>query len=102
MARVRYISLLLPLLTAACASQSSALAAPSSDGSGDFGVVLMAHGGSPEWNDGVLGAVEPLRDEHAIEVAFGMADAVSIQDAVRKLEAHATLLEHLETFLARA
>ena len=52
----------------------------------DFGVVVMAHGGSDEWNEGVLEAVEPLRRDHAIEVAFGMADAVSIQSAVTRLE----------------
>lgn len=53
----------------------------------DFGVLLMAHGGSPEWDAGVLEAVAPLREKYAIEVAFGMADAASLQDAVRKLEA---------------
>jgi hypothetical protein len=46
----------------------------------------MAHGGSPEWNGEVLAAVEPLRDQYTIEVAFGMADAVTIQEAVRRLE----------------
>ena len=53
----------------------------------DFGVLLMAHGGSPAWNEGVLAAVEPLRDRHMVEVAFGMADAVTIQQAIRRLEA---------------
>lgn len=52
----------------------------------DFGVIVMAHGGSNEWNEGVLSAVAPLRENHAIEVAFGMADAASIQDAISKLE----------------
>lgn len=53
----------------------------------DFGVVVMAHGGSPQWNSGVLEAVAPLQDRVPLEVAFGMADAVSIQDAVAALEA---------------
>lgn len=52
----------------------------------DFGVLLMAHGGTPEWNASVLDAVKPLRDRYDIEVAFGMADAMSLKDAVAKLE----------------
>src|SRR5262249_48664006 len=53
----------------------------------DFGILVMAHGGSPEWNKAVLDAVEPLRAGNKIEVAFGMADALSIQKGVRDLEA---------------
>jgi len=53
----------------------------------DFGVLLMAHGGTPEWDKDVLDAVQPLRGRYPIEVAFGMADPVTIQDAARKLEA---------------
>jgi hypothetical protein len=54
---------------------------------GAFGVLVMAHGGSPEWNEAVLDCVKPLRDRYEIEVAFGMADAATLQDGVRKLEA---------------
>jgi sirohydrochlorin cobaltochelatase len=46
----------------------------------------MAHGGSPEWNQTVLQAVEPLRGRYPVEVAFGMADACSLQESVRALE----------------
>jgi sirohydrochlorin cobaltochelatase len=53
----------------------------------DIGVLLMAHGGSKQWNKEVLAAVEPLKDEHNIEVAFGMADATSLQHGVQQLEA---------------
>lgn len=52
----------------------------------DLGVLVMAHGGSAEWNQGVLDTVAPLAEEHTLEVAFGMADAVSIQEAVARLE----------------
>ncbi len=51
-----------------------------------FGLLVMAHGGSPEWNQAVLAAVEPLRDRYPLEVAFGMADACSIQESLRALE----------------
>ena len=52
-----------------------------------YGVLIMAHGGGPAWNRTVLDAVEPLRDRYPVEVAFGMADACSLQEGVRKLEA---------------
>ncbi|MDP1931238.1 MAG: CbiX/SirB N-terminal domain-containing protein [Gammaproteobacteria bacterium] len=52
----------------------------------EFGVLVMAHGGSPEWNQGVLDTVAPLAGDHTLEVAFGMADAVSLQEAVARLE----------------
>lgn len=51
------------------------------------GVMVMAHGGSAVWNEGVLSAVEPLRNDYNIEVAFGMADAASLQETAAKLEA---------------
>lgn len=53
----------------------------------DLGVLVMAHGGSKQWNKEVLAAVEPLKQEHNIEVAFGMADAASLQQGVERLEA---------------
>jgi hypothetical protein len=62
-------------------------AAPAPAPASNFGVLLMAHGGSPEWNQSVIETVEPLRRHREIEVAFGMADADSLQESVRKLEA---------------
>jgi sirohydrochlorin ferrochelatase len=47
----------------------------------------MAHGGTPEWDQEVLTAVEPLQGRYTIEVAFGMADPATIQEATKKLEA---------------
>jgi sirohydrochlorin ferrochelatase len=47
----------------------------------------MAHGGSAEWNSQVSDAIEPLRGADQLEIAFGMADAATIEDAVRRLEA---------------
>ena len=52
----------------------------------NYGVMVMAHGGGDAWNAGVLETVEPLRDEYPLEVAFGMADAVSIQEAATRLQ----------------
>lgn len=52
----------------------------------DFGVLVMAHGGIDEWEQGVLDTVSPLQQEYPLEVAFGMADAYSLQEAVTRLE----------------
>jgi sirohydrochlorin cobaltochelatase len=77
--------------TTACTSsrtpaktESAASAQPSARG---FGVLVMAHGGTPEWNASVLETLKPLRSKYDIEVAFGMADATTLQEGVRKLEA---------------
>ena len=84
---VRSIWLFLFVLVAGCLSHRAVSPGASHGGSSDFGVLLMAHGGASEWNEGILAAVEPLRDQFTIEVAFGMADAVTIQEAVQRLEA---------------
>lgn len=52
----------------------------------DFGVLVMAHGGIDEWEQGVLDTVSPLQEKYPLEVAFGMADAYSLQEAVTRLE----------------
>lgn len=57
------------------------------DAANGYGVLVMAHGGSPAWNQGILDAVQPLKERYPVEVAFGMADACSLQESVRKLEA---------------
>lgn len=63
-----------------------AVAQPDSISEERFGVLVMAHGGSEQWNQGVLDTVAPLEQEYSVELAFGMADALSIQEAVTRLE----------------
>lgn len=53
----------------------------------EFGVLVMAHGGGERWNREVAQTLEPLRAEQPLEIAFGMADAGSLQAAVDRLEA---------------
>ena len=65
----------------------AALIGSASAEAGEYGVLVMAHGGGQTWNQTVLDAVKPLRDRYPLEVAFGMADACSLQESVRKLEA---------------
>lgn len=52
---------------------------------GDFGVLVMAHGGGDAWNSEVTEALEPLQAEFPLEIAFGMADAASLQAGVDRL-----------------
>jgi len=59
-------------------------AAQAQDG---FGVLVMAHGGGPKWNGEVEASLAPLRAGYPLEIAFGMADAASLQAAVQRLEA---------------
>ncbi len=55
-------------------------------GESKFGVVVMAHGGPQAWNEGVTEMLRPLRHQYDMEIAFGMADAYSLQEAISKLE----------------
>jgi hypothetical protein len=69
---IRGVLLLLGLLIA-----RPALAGP--------GILLLAHGGSPEWNGLVTGLASKVDGTLPTEVAFGMAARASIQTAVDKL-----------------
>ena len=53
----------------------------------DVGVLLMAHGGSKEWNDQVLGIGSQVNASLPAEVAFGMADRNTLQAGIDKLTA---------------
>ncbi len=52
----------------------------------DVGVLVMAHGGDPEWNRAVTEAVEPTGQLCPVEIAFGMAQRRSLESAVNRLE----------------
>lgn len=65
-----------------------ALSAPAhAKDASDFGVLVMAHGGGPQWNREVGEALAPLVREQPLEIAFGMADAASLQEGVERLQA---------------
>ena len=80
--------LVLCSLMASCASDNSSerLSEPRHS-TAKFGLLIMAHGGSEQWNAGVLDSITALRQQYPVAVAFGMADAGSIERSVRKLEA---------------
>jgi hypothetical protein len=79
--------LLAALATLGAAPFTVAQTAASLPPSQTYGVLVMAHGGGSKWNQAVTAAVEPLRRQYPVEIAFGMADACSLQEAVAKLEA---------------
>jgi hypothetical protein len=50
-----------------------------------IGILLLAHGGSPAWNDQVDRIAADVRATYPVEVAFGMATKASIEAAVQRL-----------------
>lgn len=80
---------LAPSILFACflAAGPLASAVPAGTAEPAYGVLVMAHGGSPSWNATVRAAVAPLAAELPVEIAFGMADAASLHEAVMALEA---------------
>ena len=90
-----YCRTLVPsLLLAACGgsmtAQSEERPAPQpaeTRATGKRGVLLMAHGGSEEWNAAVEEAVAPLRARWPVEISYGMAVSSALEQSVARLEA---------------
>lgn len=62
--------------------------APNTPGpSSTTGILLMAHGGEPDWNQTVLAVAAETNKTMPTEVAFGMADRESLQEGIDKLVA---------------
>lgn len=75
------------LFTAAILALVAAQAHAATD-TGSVGAVLLAHGGSAQWNRNVEGVKRSLEQAgYPVEIAFGMADSKTIGAAVQKLEA---------------
>jgi len=53
----------------------------------DVGVMILAHGAGPQWNQLVTDATKDIAARYPTEVAFGMALPRTMQGAVDKLEA---------------
>jgi sirohydrochlorin cobaltochelatase len=51
----------------------------------DTGILLLAHGGDTNWNALVNALAARVNERRPIEVAFGMADRSTMQDAVSRL-----------------
>lgn len=66
-----------------CAGSARAQAA--AENPAPVGILVMAHGGKPDWEAGLLDALKDLRRRATLEVAFGMASAPTLQEAVTRL-----------------
>ena len=75
-----------PFLIQACSTMQVVESDTSMADQPDFGLLLMAHGGTEEWNEAVLQATAEVTSKYPVEVAFGMADAGSLERSVRRLE----------------
>ncbi|MBI2920722.1 MAG: hypothetical protein HYY18_06510 [Planctomycetes bacterium] len=51
-----------------------------------WGILVLAHGGDADWNEAIEDTIAPLRPNHAVEVAYGMAECRTIQKAIDRLE----------------
>ena len=49
------------------------------------GVLILAHGGRPEWNERVMALVARVNERQPADVAFGMASRAAMQAAVDRL-----------------
>ncbi len=75
------------LLFALVAALFSASASVAQEAVSGPGVLLLAHGGAPSWNERVMAVAKEANATQPTEVAFGMASRASIQSAVDRLAA---------------
>ena len=76
----RILLLLAVIALTGCASAPREVVPVSPAGDANrVGLLVMAHGGSAEWNETVSSVVAPLRDELPTAVAFGMANPKTLQ-----------------------
>lgn len=52
----------------------------------DLGVLILAYGGGTKWNKTLQQAIEPFKKKYTVEIAFGMANYVSLYKGVQALE----------------
>jgi hypothetical protein len=52
----------------------------------DVGIVFLSHGSDFNWNETMRESVQSLTQRYKIEFAFSMADQVTVERAIRKLE----------------
>ena len=82
------LALTMLLAAGGCASPAAAPGAanPSPASADQPGLLLMAHGGGPEWDGRVLATVTDLRSRMPVSVAFGMANPHTLQAALDSLQ----------------
>lgn len=84
----RSAATLLLLLVLAHTNSAAAVAAPASQADPPpYGILVMAHGGTTEWNRNIDNAIDSAGSEVPLRVAFGMANRASLEEAIHALEA---------------
>jgi sirohydrochlorin ferrochelatase len=92
MARLRLLVTLLvgfySVILGALAADDSHQITPPNNTPATTGVLLLAHGGTFQWNMEVEQVATMLRQTYVVEVAFGMAARDSMQEGIDRLVAH--------------
>ena len=73
------------LVAALAACSALALSAARAQPPPIEGILILAHGGRPEWNERVMALVARVNERQPAEVAFGMASRPAMQAAVDRL-----------------
>jgi sirohydrochlorin ferrochelatase len=85
------VAMVLLLVTARSATAQNATAQTATAGgtgaSSSIGILLLAHGGSKEWNASVEAVAADVGRSQPTEVALGMADRITMQAGIEKLTA---------------
>lgn len=88
---VRTFLLATALVASSCAADPrigvSPTPEPVANETRSVGVLVMAHGGSPEWNAHVGEAVAPLASEVPTALAYGMANPMTLRASLDSLDA---------------
>ena len=79
----RFLPILALVTATACAKGPPSLA-PAPDR--QVGVLVMAHGGSEEWDSAIEAAVAPLAEEVPTAIAFGMANPATLASGLEELQ----------------
>jgi len=66
----------------------SVCSAQTTDSTDSCGLMVMAHGGSEEWNAEVRRAVISVSENRPTSIAYGMANPVTMKKAIAELEEH--------------
>ena len=85
--RVRVLFLGLPICVALACAPAPNTSPPPEPTPATTGILVMAHGGDPDWNASVDEALNGLRARAPLALAFGMADRSTLQAGVDSLAA---------------
>lgn len=65
---------------------SSGVAQEAQEQAPPYGIVVMAHGGTPAWNQRIHDVVASIDTDVPVEIAFGMANRASLEASIQAIE----------------